>query len=221
MNIGIIGTGMVAKHIGSALVALGHSIKLGSRTADHEGAAAWAQEAGDNASHGTFADAAAFGEVVMNAVAGLHTLAALDAAQPQNLAGKVLMDISNPLDFSQGFPPSLSVANTDSLGEQIQRQLPQSHVVKVFNTVAHPLMTNPTALAGGDHTLLICGNDDGAKAQVTGWMREWFGWKDILDVGDITCARGTEAWLLLWTRLYGKFQSPMFSLKIVRAEGQS
>lgn len=214
MKIAILGTGMVGKALGTKLVSIGHEVRMGSRTADNEAATAWAAEAGDGASHGTFADANGFGEVVINCIGGVHTLAALEAAG--DLGGKVLIDISNPLDFSQGFPPFLSVCNTESLAEQIQAAHPEAKVVKTLNTVANHLMIDPGQLNGGDHTLFVNGNDADAKAQVTGWLNEWFGWTDVVDMGDITTARGTEAWLLMWTRLYSALGHANFNIKLAR-----
>jgi hypothetical protein len=133
-----------------------------------------------------------------------------------NLNGKVLIDIANPLDFSQGMPPTLTVCNTDSLGEQIQRAYPNVKVVKTLNTVNAFLMVNPGQLANADHTMFVCGNDAAAKAQVTEWLKGWFGWKDVIDLGDITNARGTEMLLPIWVRLWGALQSPMFNFKIVK-----
>ena len=206
---------MVGNAVGTKLAQIGHDVRMGSRTADNPKAAEWAAASGG--SHGTFEDAAAFGEVVINCIGGVHTLAALEAAGADNLAGKVLIDISNPLDFSQGFPPSLSVANTESLAEQIQAAHPEAKVVKTLNTVANHLMIDPGSLNGGDHTLFVNGDDADAKAQVTRWLNEWFGWTDVVDVGDLSTARGTEAWLLLWTRLYAAFGSADFNLKLVRS----
>lgn len=214
VHIAILGTGQVGRQLGSKLVAEGHTVTLGSRTADNAAGAAWAAETGGRVA--TFADAARAADVVLNCIGGQNTLAALEAAGAENLAGKVLIDVSNPLDFSNGFPPTLSVCNTDSLAERIQRAHPGAKVVKALNTVSNHLMVDPGALAGGDHTLLICGDDDGAKAQVAGWMREWFGWSDVLDGGPLHFARGQEAWLLMWTRLYGKLGTANFSMKIVR-----
>lgn len=131
------------------------------------------------------------------------------------LADKILIDISNPLDFSKGMPPSLSVANTDSLGEQIQRALPRTKVVKTLNTMTAPLMVEPHLVAGGDHTMMSCGNDADAKAAVTKLLAQ-LGWRDVIDLGDITNARGLEMWLPLWVRLYGALKTPMFGLKIAR-----
>jgi predicted dinucleotide-binding enzyme len=216
MKIGIFGTGTVGTTLGTKFVQLGHDVKMGGRAANNEKAAAWVQSTGGSkASQGTFADAAAFGELLFNCTSGGGALPALTAAGAANLAGKVLVDVSNPLDFSKGFPPSLSVCNADSLGEQIQRTFPDARVVKALNTLSAPLMINPAALAG-EHDLFICGNDPGAKAQVTEMLRGWLGWKNILDMGDITAARGTEAILLLWVRLYGQFQTPNFNFHIAR-----
>ena len=132
------------------------------------------------------------------------------------IAGKVLVDISNPLDFSKGFPPSLTVANTDSLGEQIQRAFPRVRVVKTLNTTTAALMVNPAAVGGGDHTMFVAGNDAAAKNEVKRFLGEWFGWRDVIDLGDLTNARGSELLLPIWTRLYAALGSPMFNFKIVR-----
>jgi predicted dinucleotide-binding enzyme len=131
------------------------------------------------------------------------------------LSGKLLLDISNPLDFSKGMPPTLAVCNTDSLGEQIQRAFPALKVVKSLNTVNANLMVGPKTLADGDHTMFVCGNDAGAKATVTALLQS-FGWQDIVDLGDITSARGTEMYLPLWLRSWSAVKSPTFSIKLVR-----
>jgi predicted dinucleotide-binding enzyme len=133
-----------------------------------------------------------------------------------NLKNKILIDIANALDFSKGMPPSLVVCNTDSLGEQIQRAFPDTKVIKTLNTMNCNLMVNPGLVANGDHDIFISGNDVEAKATVTKILRDWFGWKSIVDLGDITNARATEMLLPIWVRLYGKFQSPNFNFKIVR-----
>ncbi len=215
MDIAVLGTGQVGRRIASARVAKGHAVRMGSRTADNGTAAAWVAEAGAGASQGTFADAAAFGAVVLNCTSGLHTLAALEAAGAENLAGKVLLDLSNPLDFSRGFPPRLAVCNDDSLGEQVQRAFPKARVVKTLNTLSNPLMVDPGAL-GEPTALFVSGDDAAAKAQTIGWLREWFGWEDVIDLGDITTARGVEMWLPLWVRLYGALGTGEFNLKLVR-----
>ncbi len=216
MKIAVLGTGMVGTTIGSKLAALGHEVRMGARQATNEKAQAWAQSAGPKASVGTFADAAAFGELVFNCTSGGGSLAALDAAGAANLRGKILIDVSNPLDFSKGMPPSLFVSNTDSLGEQIQRAFPETKVVKTLNTLNCELMVNPSRLAGGDHDVFVSGNDEEAKGRVAEILRDWFGWKRVIDLGDITTARGTESWLPMWVRLWGALGTAEFNLKIVR-----
>jgi predicted dinucleotide-binding enzyme len=215
MKIGILGTGMVGKAIGTKLVQLGHNVKMGSRTANNEKAGEWVKTSGANASQGTFADAAAFGELLFNCTSGMASLDALKLAGAGNMNGKVLIDISNPLDFSKGMPPTLSVCNSDSLGEQIQRAYPQVKVVKTLNTMNCNIMVNPS-LVPGSHDVFVSGNDAGAKAKVTDILKNWFGWKTVIDLGDITTARGTEMMMPIWIRLMGTFQSPNFNYKIVR-----
>lgn len=216
MKIGVLGTGMVGQTIASKLIALGHEVRMGAREAGNEKAAAWVKAAGGGASAGSFADAAGFGELVWNCTSGAAALEALRAAGADNLRGKLLIDVTNPLDFSKGMPPSLSVANTDSLGEQIQRAFPEVKVVKTLNTVNCQVMVDPARVAGGDHHVFVSGNDAGAKARVTEILRGWFGWRHVLDLGDITTARGTEAYLLLWLRLWGTQKTGDFNVKVVR-----
>ena len=215
MNIGILGTGTVGATIGSKLLELGHAVKMGARSATNEKAAAWAGSQGPNASYGTFADAAAFGEMVFNCTAGQASLAALEQAGAGNLNGKVLVDIANALDFSRGMPPSLTVSSTDSLAEQIQRAFPAARVVKTLNTMNAGVMVNP-ALVPGDHDVFVSGNDADAKAQVTALLRDGFGWRSIIDLGDITSARGVEMILPLWVGLMMVKQTPMFNFKVVQ-----
>jgi hypothetical protein len=164
---------------------------------------------------GTFAEAAAHGEIVFNATAGAASLDALRAAGAENLEGKILIDVANPLDFSSGMPPTLSVSNTDSLGEQIQRAFPGARVVKTLNTMNSNLMVDPSQVAGGDHHVFVSGNDQGAKAEVTRILQEWFGWKNVLDLGDITSARGPEMMLPLWLRLSMALKGPAVTIKVV------
>lgn len=214
MKIGVFGTGMVGTTIGNKLVALGHEVKMGSRTANNEKAAAWVGAAGDKASQGTFADAAAFGEIIFLCTQGGGTLDALKAANAGDLDGKIIVDISNPLDFSKGMPPSLFVFGDDSLGEQIQRAFPNAKVVKTLNTINCNVMVDPS-LVPGEHDVFVSGNDAGAKQQVTEILRGWFGWKSVLDLGDITTARATEAYLLFWLRLWGHLGTGNFNVKVV------
>jgi len=227
MKIGIIGTGMVGQVLAAKLAADGHTVVVGTRNPAETLArtspdgygnppfAAW-QRAHPAVKLGTFAEAATHGEVLLNAASGGGSIQALTAAGAGNLEGKILIDIANPLDFSKGMPPSLSVCNTDSLAEQIQRAFPGLKVVKSLNTVTALVMVNPAAVAGGDHHLFVSGNDAGAKAEVIRLLGAWFGWKNIIDLGDITTARGTEMMLPVWIRLWGALKTPMFNFKIVR-----
>jgi predicted dinucleotide-binding enzyme len=216
MKIAVLGTGDVGQRIANKLVELGHDVVMGSRSADNEKCTGWAASAGDKGTPATFADAAAAAEeLVFNCTSGGGTLAALEAAGAANLAGKILVDLSNPLDFSKGFPPTLSVCNDDSLGEQIQRAYPDARVVKTLNTLGNSLMTDP-GLLDGEHDVFVSGDDADAKVRVTQVLTEWFGHNHVIDLGDITTARGTEAWLLLWTRLYGALGTAEFNLHLVR-----
>ena len=193
---------MVGRTLGTKLVALGHRVTMGSRQAGNERAAGWAATAGERAAEGTFADAAGSADLVVNATAGTASVAALVSAGADNLAGKVVVDVANPLDASAGMPPTLSVCNDDSLGEQIQRRFPTARVVKTLNTVNCDVMVDPSVVPGS-HTMFLAGNDTGAKADVRALL-ESFGWPadDLLDLGDITAARGMEMYLPLWLRLW-------------------
>ena len=204
MKIGVLGTGMVGNAVAGKFVELGHGVRMGSREAGNEKARAWADAAGERASEGTFADAAAHGELVVNCTAGEHSLEALEQAGTDNLAGKVLLDVANPLDFSGGMPPTLGVANTDSLGEQIQRAFPEARVVKSLNTMNCQVMVEPTRVPG-EHDVFVCGDDERAKSDVAALLRS-FGWASerIVDLGGIRSARGMEMYLPLWLSLYGR-----------------
>src|SRR6266478_1575435 len=186
MKIGILGTGMVGETLGTKFAQLGHEVKMGSRTANNESAAKWVGLTGPNASQGTFSDAAAFGEMVFICLKGTAFLEAAKTLNATALAGKVLVDVSNPLDFSRGMPPSLSICNTNSLGEEAQKAVPPAKVVKTLNIVNCEVMTDPAK--GGHPTMLLCGNDAEAKNQVTALLQS-MGWSDIIDLGDITRSR--------------------------------
>lgn len=214
MDIGILGTGIVGKTIGSALVAKGHQVRLGSRATDNAAGREWVLAAGTNGSHGTFADAAEFGDVVFSCTSGSGAVAAVRSTGSA-LAGKIVIDVSNPLDFSNGMPPSLTISNTDSLGEALQREFPAVRFVKALNTVTCALMVNPAALPGR-HDVFVAGNDPAARAEVAGYLRDWFGWDAPIDLGDMTAARGLEAWLHLWIRMYGTFGNANFNVHVNR-----
>jgi 8-hydroxy-5-deazaflavin:NADPH oxidoreductase len=202
VRIGVLGTGVVGTTIATKLRALGHDVVIGSRSAGEDAV--------------PFAEAAAHGELLFNCTAGTGSLEALAAAGAENLSGKVLVDVANSLDFSKGRPPTLSVCNDDSLGEQIQRAYPEAKVVKALNTVNAGVMVEPGRVPG-EHDLFVCGNDDDAKTQVAELLQA-FGWPAdrIVDLGDISGARGTEMYLPLWLRLMGATGGPDFNIKVVR-----
>ena len=229
MKIAVIGTGTVGQTFASRLVSLGHEVMMGTRNVADKLAATSKDMYGNppfsewHAANkvvqlGTFAQAAAFGDIVLNVTQGGNSINALKLADTKNLDGKVLVDIANPLDFSKGMPPSLipELSNTNSLGEEIQKTFPAAKVVKTLNTMWAGLMVNPGMIGSGDHTAFICGNDADAKAKVKSLMNE-FGWKkeNILDLGDITSARGTEAVLPIWLRIWGATQNGAFNFKII------
>jgi len=226
VRFGILGSGVVGKTIAARLAGLGHEVMVGTRDPEETLSrsepdaygnppfSAWQKEHPE-VRLGTFGEAAAHGEMVVNATAGAVSLEALEQAGEDNLNGKILIDIANPLDFSKGMPPTLLVSNIDSLGEQVQQRFPEAKVVKTLHTMNAYLMVNPAQLAATDHTVFVSGNDAGAKAAVNELLRS-FGWTDIIDLGDITTARGTEMLLPIWVRLFGVLQKPIFNFKVVR-----
>jgi predicted dinucleotide-binding enzyme len=226
MKIGILGTGVVGQTIAEKLSQLGHQVMLGTRSKektlakkekDNFGRPPFGEWHKNNSQikFGTYSEAASFGEFLVNATNGVGSIDALKTAGENNLSNKVLLDIANPLDFSKGMPPALTVCNTDSLGEQIQKAFPNTKVVKSLNTLTAYLMVNPKLLPESTN-LFLNGNDSGAKSEVRKLLTS-FGWndKDIIDMGDISTARGTEQLLPIWVRLWGALQTPMFNFKIV------
>ena len=195
MRVGILGTGDVGKALGNGFVTLGHDVKMGSREAKNEKALGWARELGGKASVGTFADAASFGDIVVLATLGVANQSALKMAGPETLRGKIVIDTTNPLDFSAGMPPKLAVSGNDSGGERVQRLLPDAHVVKAFNTVGNAFMFRPS-FPGGPPDMFFCGNNDDAKQKVVAILRD-FGW-GIVDVGGIESSRYLEAMCMVW-----------------------
>jgi len=202
VRIGVLGTGVVGTTLAAKLGELGHEVRVGSRDGSK----------GD----GTFAEAAAHGELVFNCTAGAISLEALEQAADENLRGKVLVDVANPLDFSGGMPPTLTVCNDDSLGERIQRRFPDARVVKALNTVGAGVMVDPGSIPG-EHDLFMCGDDPEAKAQVLGLL-ESLGWPSerVLDLGGISASRATEMYLPLWLALFGKFGTPLVNVHVAR-----
>ncbi|MCI4372956.1 MAG: NAD(P)-binding domain-containing protein [Thermoplasmata archaeon] len=198
MKVGIVGSGDVAKALGAGFLALGHEVKLGSRTPESEGLVAWKKQGGAHATTGTTADAAAFGELLVLSTHGVNTEEAIRQAGPKHFSGKVVIDTTNPLEFGADHMPKLAYGWSDSAGERVQKALPDAHVVKAFNTVGSPHMFQPK-FAGGPPDMFYCGNDAGAKKTVHEWLKK-FGWNP-LDVGGIEGARLLEPMCVLWVTL--------------------
>lgn len=220
MKIAILGTGMVGNALGTKLVQTGHEVTMGSRSASNEAAQKWASSAGERAHTATFRDAAAFGDVVISCTGGMHSMEALESVGPEPLRNKILIDVSNPLQQNKDGSTILGFCNTDSLGEQIQKAFPWARVVKALNTVNCDIMVEPSRVPG-DHNLFICGNDATAKKDVIKYLGDWFGWKsdNVIDLGDITRARGTEMMMPLWLQLFqGVIGHPHFNYHIVRGQ---
>jgi 8-hydroxy-5-deazaflavin:NADPH oxidoreductase len=230
MKISIIGTGTVGQTVASKLIEQGYEIMLGTRNVkekltsnlrDAYGNPPFSEwhNANSGAKLGTFEEAGLFGEMLINATLGASSVAALKLTGKGNMAGKILIDISNPLDFSKGMPPSLMPGfnNTHSLGEEIQKTFPDTKVVKTLNTMWSGLMVNPGLLAEGDHINFISGNDAGAKAEVKKILNQ-FGWKDenILDLGDITGARATESLMPIWLKVMSTIHTGKFNFRLIR-----
>ncbi|OGK08994.1 NADP oxidoreductase [Candidatus Roizmanbacteria bacterium RIFCSPHIGHO2_01_FULL_35_10] len=225
MKIAVLGTGMVGRTHAGKLSQLGYEVVVGTRVViatklkdkpDMMGNPPFSAWLKDNkkVKLENYSDAAKQGEIIINAVKGEVVVETLKSLE-QELSGKILIDISNPLDFSKGMPPTLFVSNIDSLGEQIQKVLPRTKVVKTLNTLNAYLQVDPNQLANGDHDIFISGNDAEAKAKVVGYLKEWYGWKRVIDLGDITTARGAEMVLPLWLRLFSTLKKPMFNIKVV------
>jgi predicted dinucleotide-binding enzyme len=213
MRIAVIGTGVVGRTLGAALAKVGHDVVLATR--DPDATRARQEWAGVELPLVRLAEAGEGAEVVVNATSGAGSLAALQAVGADALAGKVVIDVSNALDFSAGFPPSLLVVNTDSLAEQLQRAFPEARIVKAFNIMTAAVMVDPS-LVDGETTFLLAGNDADARATVAALAAD-LGWQDVLDLGDLTGARAMEMYLPLWLRLFRTVGSPVLNIKVVRA----
>jgi predicted dinucleotide-binding enzyme len=214
MRIGILGTGDVGKALGHGFLETGHEVLMGAREAQNPKAREWARQAGKLARAGSFADAAAFGEIVVLATMGTAAVDAIGMAGPQHFAGKLVLDATNPLDHSHGMPPTLAITGHDSGGETIQRAIPTAKVVKAWNTVGNALMFRPQ-LPGGPPTMFICGNDAAAKQTATGILQQW-GW-EVLDAGDIRSSRYLEAMCLTWVLTAANGNHWMQAFKMLRA----
>ena len=213
MKIGVLGTGDVGKALGRAFIATGSEVRMGSRTASNATAHEWAKEMGSKASVGTFADAAAFGEIAIIAVHGEAAENSIRLAGQKNFDGKVVIDVTNPLDFSKGFPPTLAAIPDGSAGERLQRLLPKARVVKAFNIVGNTLFYKPD-LPGGPPDMFICGNDDAAKQAVTKIL-EGFGW-GVIDIGAIQSSRYLEAMCMAWVLAASKLGTWTLAFKMLR-----
>lgn len=215
-KIGIFGTGMVGNTIGTRLIELGYEVMMGSRTSQNEKAAAWVKLNKTNTSQGTFAEAAKFGGIIFNCTKGEFSLEAINLAGTNNLKNKILIDVSNPLDFSNGMPPSLlpALSNTNSLGEEIQKIIPDTDVVKTLNIVNCEVMVNAKK-CGGETTMFITGNNQASKKEVEKILNQ-FGWTDITDLGGIEHSRSTEMMLPVWLSVYTVIHNSYFGFKIVR-----
>ena len=215
-KIGIFGTGMVGKTIANKLLQLGYEVQMGSRTNNNEKALNWLSTAGPNASIGTFEEVAKNVELIINCTKGEIVPEVIKLAGIDNLKSKILLDLSNPLDFSQGMPPSLipQYANTWSMGEEIQKICPDTFVVKTLNMVNCEVMVQ-AQLAGDAGSMFVCGNDESAKNQVNLILQQ-FGWKDIIDLGDISASRGMEMLLPIWLRLWKSTGTGHLAFKIIR-----
>jgi predicted dinucleotide-binding enzyme len=223
MKIGIIGTGVVGQTLGSKLIGQGHDVVLGTRDPDKLddkkmfGATLrdWKAQTEGRGRVVTFKEAAAHGELLINATSGQVSLEALKLATADKVGGKVLLDVANELDFSKGMPPAVLASQERCLAEKIQAAFPNLKVVKSLNTINALVMTDPGSIGGGDHTVFVSGNDAGAKGQVTALLKG-FGWTDVLDLGDLSTARGPEMYMAMWIRLWGATGSGQLNIKVVR-----
>jgi predicted dinucleotide-binding enzyme len=218
MKIGVLGTGMVGTTLASKLVELGHEVTMGAREAGNPAALDWAGQAGERGHQSSFKGAAYFGELIVNATAGHASEQALESAGDDNLAGKVLIDVANPIAIGSGTPPELAFCNTESLGERIQAAHPDAKVVKALNTINASVMADPGSLPEPT-SVFICGNDPDAK-QTTAELLASIGWEEgeIVDLGSIEASRGTEMYLALWLRAMGAIGNPFFNVRLVRGE---
>jgi 8-hydroxy-5-deazaflavin:NADPH oxidoreductase len=219
MKIGVLGTGVVGETIGSALVSKGHSVMMGSRTAGNEKSKEWSKKNGEHASEGTFSDASLYGDILFLCLNGSYAYDVVEDLPASELANKIIVDVTNPLDFTQGMPPKiLEQFQSVSLGEQLQEILPYSFVVKALNTINYKLMVDARLVNSAGHNLFICGNDLTAKNQVKHFLVDNFYWKpdSLIDLGDIKSARCTEAIVPFWVLVWQSLGTPLFNFKVVQ-----
>ncbi len=209
----MVGTGTVGRTLARGLRTAGHEVVVGTRDPDETSSRE--EWVGSDLTLRALPLVAADADVVVNATNGAASLAALGEVGSDHLAGKVLLDVANPLDFSAGFPPTLTVKDTDSLAEQIQRAFPEARVVKALNTMTASVMVDPGSVGDGDTTVFAAGDDPEAREVVIGLLRD-LGWTDVLELDGLSNARGLEMWLPLWVRLMGALGTGEFNLKVVR-----
>jgi 8-hydroxy-5-deazaflavin:NADPH oxidoreductase len=218
MKIGVLGSGEVGRRLGDGFIELGHLVKIGTRDPKKREVVQWVSNHGGEkgkASAGTFAEAASFGEIVVIATSWDGTSNAIMMADPRSFAGKIVIDVTNPLDFSKGMPPKLSIGHTDSAGETVQRSIPEGKVVKAFNIVGNPHFLHPD-FSGGPPTMFICGNDEQSKKVVTDSIITRFGWENTIDVGGIDGSRLLEPLALLWITFYFRTGTGSHAFKLLR-----
>jgi predicted dinucleotide-binding enzyme len=219
MKIGVLGSGDVGRRLGDGFIELGHIVKIGSRDPTKQEVVQWVSNHGGEegkASAGNFADVVSFGEMVVIATSWDGTSNAIRMANPKNFAGKIVIDVTNPLDFSEGMPPKLAIGHTDSAGETVQRLIPEAKVVKAFNIVGNPHFLHPNFPNGGPPTMFICGNDEQAKKTVIDNVLTKFGWHETIDIGGIEAARLLEPLALLWITHYFRTGNGNHAFKLLR-----
>ncbi len=209
----MIGSGIVGRTLAGAFAEQGHQVAVGTR--DPEETSRREEWTGVDLTLQPLETVAAEADLVVNATSGSASLAALERVAPDHLAGKVLLDVSNPLDFSSGFPPTLTVKDTDSVAEQIQRAFPDARVVKSLNTVTASVMVHPGSVGEGDTSIFVAGDDAAARSEVTALLTS-LGWRDVIELDGLQNARGLEMWVSLWVRLMGTLGTPVFNIKVVR-----
>lgn len=200
-RVGVLGTGEVGRRLAAGFKDRGYQVMIGSRDSGKSELRDWLSADGRGIEVGTFAEAGAYGEVIVLAVLGAAAEEVIAEAGAQKFTGKVVIDAMNPLDFSGGFPPKLSISGDDSLGERVQRALPDAKVVKAFNTIGNPYFVDPS-FSEGKPTMLIAGDDEGAKGTVSDVLKD-FGWSDIIDIGGIEGSRELEAICIVWVKIGG------------------
>ncbi len=218
MKIGVLGSGDVGRRLSDGFIELGHIVKIGSRDPTKEEVVQWVSNHGGEegkASAGNFEEAASFGEILVIATSWNGTSNSIRLAGTKNFAGKIVIDVTNPLDFSEGMPPKLAISHSDSGGETIQRLIPEAKVVKAFNIVGNPHFLHPDFRNGGPPTMFICGNDEQAKKEISDDILTKFGWETI-DIGGIEGARLLEPLALLWITYYFRTGNGNHAFKLLK-----